>query len=147
MQNTECIILQFPSHRLEERLSACKQGREWILNDFINVQKEAEELEGFNIVAFGNKELNSHHRYGKNSTWINEALLFDGKGEYARIWHAGERGDPSLRCCNGREARSLYHGLKTKLMPWRTLFPQAKPYPYERKYIDEPAGETGSAPG
>ncbi len=146
MQNTKCIILEFPTgrrlyfSRLEEQLLTGKPGREWTLDDFLNVQKEEEDMESFNIAAFGNKQY-SAKAHSRNKRWVNEALFFDGKGRYARVWHPDCNGKVFIEFCREGTARSLYHNVQTKRISWRELFPSAKPRPYERRYLEEPAAE------
>ena len=144
MQNTECIVLQFPTgkrlsadHSMEEKLPIVDpkphndQGRPWTVEDFIEAAKRSKELEGWKLALFRNLTLCKCVDY-----WTNEALFVDGTGVFMEL--SFFRNKLAVYMMRHRCARYFYGIADQRLFSWRETFPHGKPWPWEKKYLDEP---------
>ena len=118
-------------------------NRQWTLEDFERVIKE-KNLEGYRVAAF--KSYGCWSDKLQNNTYWNKALIYrhnDGVRRFREINYSGindytdERDKVTISPVYGKQRRYRYHRFNTKLIPWRELFPEAKPWPWEKKYLTE----------
>ncbi|MBA7653722.1 hypothetical protein ES703_61579 [subsurface metagenome] len=120
----------------KEQLSVDKKDYEWALEDFLNAYAGEKPIKDFKIAAYGS-EIACPRRYSKEGYWLHVALLYEDNVRYAAIRHSGNDGKTSFDWLKSMQARSLYHNAKNKIIPYRELFPDAKPYPWEKKYLSQ----------
>ena len=122
-------------------------NRQWTLEDFEGVIEEKNLEEGYRVAAFECSGSCWSDKLQNNTYW-NRALIYrhnDGVRRFREINYSGindytdERDKVTISPVYGKQRRYRYHRFNTKLIPWRELFPEAKPWPWEKKYLTEAA--------